>query len=161
MIDIDELAKELATDEGERLFVYDDATGKPIRPGTLVKGHPTIGVGRCLDTHGISQSEARLLNGNDIHDVQLDLFANLPWFYRLDSVRQTQVANMAFALGSHGFLGFHGMLTYLEAAATASDDVTRLTSYVKAANEVLASAWAKQVGARATRIAERLRTGVA
>ena len=47
--DVVTMAAELVGDEAMRLFVYDDATGLPIEPGSTCKGHPTIGVGRGLD----------------------------------------------------------------------------------------------------------------
>lgn len=55
----------LMGEEGKRNFVYDDATGHAIGPGTHCVGHPTIGVGRALDVHGISMSEGQLLNAHD------------------------------------------------------------------------------------------------
>jgi len=45
--------------EGIRLFVYDDATGKPITAGSICQGNPTIGIGRELSKTGISESEAK------------------------------------------------------------------------------------------------------
>ena len=46
---------ELGADEGIRMLVYDDATGRPIGPGTLVRGHPTIGIGTDSDLKGYDQ----------------------------------------------------------------------------------------------------------
>ncbi|MGH9896860.1 MAG: hypothetical protein ACREA0_33645 [bacterium] len=43
MIDLETL---LARHEDVRPFAYDDATRKPVRPGTTVRGKITIGVGR-------------------------------------------------------------------------------------------------------------------
>lgn len=148
MIDVDELAADLLTDEGERLYVYDDATGQPLRPGMMLKGHPTIGRGRCLDTHGISRDEAIYLNKDDIHGVSDQLFAGLPWFASLDSVRQTALAEMAFNLGFHGLCGFHDTLALISTG-----------KYEAAADEMLKSHWASEVGARAHRLAEIIRTG--
>lgn len=59
----------LRAEEGLRLTVYDDATGKPIKPGTLVKGHPTIGIGRALDVNGITEAEAEYLKANDVAKI--------------------------------------------------------------------------------------------
>ena len=41
----------LTDEEALRFVVYDDATGRPIVPGTHVIGHPSIGIGRALDVH--------------------------------------------------------------------------------------------------------------
>jgi GH24 family phage-related lysozyme (muramidase) len=39
----------LKAEEGVRTTAYDDATGKPLRPGVTPKGHPTVGIGFNLD----------------------------------------------------------------------------------------------------------------
>lgn len=39
----DALTTQIKADEGLRLAVYDDATGKPIVAGSRVIGNPTIG----------------------------------------------------------------------------------------------------------------------
>ena len=149
MIDKDELAAELTNDEALKLYVYDDATGLPIRPGTLVKGHPSIGIGRCLDMKGLTRAESIFLNGDDIDEVEKQLNAGLPWFAALDSVRQTALGNMTFNLGFHGLLGFHDALALIASK-----------QYEAAADAMLASHWATQTGARAKRIAEMIRTGL-
>lgn len=66
MINKTALILELTGEEGKRRFVYDDATGAPLSPGVLCKGHPTVGIGRALDVHGISVVEGQLLRANDI-----------------------------------------------------------------------------------------------
>ena len=73
MIDRELITCELTRDEGQLLTVYDDATGAAIKPGTSVKGHPTIGIGRALDVHGISAAEAAYLLGNDIDGIVAQL----------------------------------------------------------------------------------------
>ena len=147
-MDLGALADDLIEDESVRLVVYDDATGLPLRPGMMLKGHPSIGVGRALDTHGLSRDEVRMLLHNDIVEVTDELHENLPWLERLDDLRQRVIAQMAFNLGFHGLLGFHGMLTSLERE-----------EYFSAAQQMLQSKWANQVGDRAKRLAERMRTG--
>jgi GH24 family phage-related lysozyme (muramidase) len=59
------LSQMLEREEGLRTLVYDDATGKPIGPGSVVQGHPTIGIGRALDVNGITAVEADFLLEND------------------------------------------------------------------------------------------------
>jgi hypothetical protein len=46
---------DLIVDEPLKLYVYDDATVMPLRPGYLLKSRLTIGIGRALDVHGISK----------------------------------------------------------------------------------------------------------
>jgi lysozyme len=147
-IDLDELTAELIGDESIRRTVYDDATGLPLHPGMVCKGHPTIGVGRALDVHGLSPEEIKFLLRNDATEVSEQLFRALPWFEDLEGPRQCAIANMAFNLGVTGLLGFHDTLSLIAAK-----------NYDGAASAMLASKWAGQVGARAKRIAEQIKTG--
>jgi len=135
--------------EGSRLTVYDDATGKPIVPGYTVIGHPTIGVGRCLDTHGISAEEEQTLYQNDKQAVYAALGSALSWFGTLDTVRQAVIASMAFQLGIGGLLQFHNTLTYVQNG-----------NYAEAASNMLSSLWAQQTPARAKMLASVMTTGV-
>ena len=148
MIDLNELTADLASDESSRRVVYDDATGLPLKPGMLLKGHPTIGVGRALDVNGLSQDEIAYLLKNDMTRISELLFEQLPWLIKFDSVRQSAVIEMAFNVGVHGLLGFHDTLSLIAAG-----------NYDAAAEAMLASKWALQVGARARRLAEMIRSG--
>lgn len=149
-IDLDSLAEDLLADEDIRLHVYDDATGEPLHPGMTLKGHPTIGIGRALDTNGISREEAQMLLRDDMIRCTDDLLRALPWIDDLNPVRQRVLANMAFNLGTAGLLQFHAALTLCQKG-----------DYTGAANEMLKSQWAKQVGDRAIRLSNRMRMGVA
>lgn len=146
---MDELTRDLEADEGVRLFVYDDATGQPIVPGTLVKGHPTIGIGRALDVHGITLEEAMGFLQSDLQADGDALGTALPWMRTLDPARGEVLLEMAFNMGVKGLLAFKNTLADVQAG-----------NYDKAADEMLASLWAKQVGARAQRLATQMRTGV-
>ena len=73
----------------------------------------------------------------------------LPWAQGLDEVRHAALVNMTFNLGIGRLCGF----TKFIAALRASDWKT-------ARNEMLDSQWAKQVGARAQRLAIQIETGV-
>jgi lysozyme len=61
---------------------------------------------------------------------------------------QEVLANMCFNLGLTGLLGFRQTLALLQAGR-----------YGEAAAEMLRSAWAGQVGARAERLAQKLKEG--
>lgn len=148
--DREALVAELKRDEALKLFVYDDATGLPIRPGTVVRGHPTIGIGRCLDLHGISNDEALYLVNDDIDEVVTQLYSEMPFFHAVDPIRQAVLMNMAFNMGIDHLLGFKTTLTCIQCG-----------DYARAASQMLASVWAKEVGARAKRLAETMRTGIA
>lgn len=141
------LTKELERDEGVRLKPYKDTVGKL-----------SIGVGRNLSDKGISLEEAHVLLTNDVkeHIALLDKY--LPWWRQMNEVRQRALANMAFNLGvgpspeqpKGKLLTFKNTL-----AAMARGD------YESAARGMKASLWARQVGERAKRLVEMMKSGVA
>lgn len=138
----------LLAEEGSRLAVYDDATGLPIRPGTKVLGHPTIGVGRALDTNGITGEEAEYLLGNDVEHVCVQLDRALPWWSGISVNRRAVLAGMAFQMGIAGLLGFRNTLAMMQAG-----------DFSGAARGMLASKWATQTPARARRMAAMMEQG--
>jgi lysozyme len=134
-------------DEGCMLVVYDDATGLPIKAGTLVKGNPTIGYGRLLCAPGgISNAEAVFLFGTDWAKAEAAA-KTLPCYSRLNAVRQGVLIEMVFQLGIGGVRKFARML-----------DCLNRSDYDRAANEMLDSAWAKQTPTRAQRLADLMRS---
>lgn len=142
--------KELLTeDEDVRLRVYDDKTGRPLKPGDTLQGHPTIGVGRALDVNGISPAEASILLDNDIAKVTKLAVANLPWFQKLTENRQNVILSMIFNMGLEGFLEFKDM-----------NESLKFGLYPEAAAEMLDSKWARdQVRERAHRLSQMMRDG--
>lgn len=132
-----ELTKQLERDEGLRLKPYKCSAGKL-----------TIGIGRNLDDRGITEVEALSLLRNDIDIVEAEL-TKLPIYHKLDAVRQTVLANLAFNLGTPGLLKFRKMWIALDQG-----------DFQTAANEMLNSTWAQQVGIRAARLSKMMREGV-
>ena len=108
----------------------------------------TIGWGRNLTDVGISRKEAEILLDTDIATARLHA-SIFEWFDELDEVRQAVVIDMLFNLGPNKFRGFKGTIRALEGRA-----------FTSAADRMLDSLWAKQVGKRAKRLAEMMRTGV-
>ena len=111
----------------------------------------TIGVGRLIDQRKggkLSDAEIDYLLLNDVARFKVELDARLPWWRELDEVRQRVLVNMAFNLGVGGLLGFRSTLAAVKARRWAD-----------AARGMLASKWASQVGKRAERLAEMMRTG--
>jgi len=149
-MDRDALTSELITDEGIRLYAYDDASGMALKPGIMCKGHPTIGIGRALDVNGITQEEAKYLLSNDIDRVQSELETAFPWFTGLPELPQRVLANMCFNMGLGHLQTFKEMLGYVESGA-----------YAAAATAMEDSLWAKQVGQRAVRLANMMRGATA
>lgn len=125
------LARQLITDEGLRLKPYRCPAGKL-----------TIGVGRNLDDRGITEAEAMGLLDNDIKDFWARIITQLPWALLAPEPVQEVLVNMAFNLGVQGLLGFKKTLAHLQAG-----------EYELAEMEMLSSEWARQVGARANRLA--------
>lgn len=139
VFDLPTLVAELKRDEGVRLKPYTDTVGKL-----------TIGVGRNLSDVGITDAESTVLLQNDIQRTVAALDASLPWWRNLNPVRQRVLINMAFNMGMVGLLTFKNTLAAMQSG-----------SYAAAAAGMLASKWATQVGARADRLAEMMRTGAA
>ena|ERR1700690_1387845 len=134
--------------EGSRLTVYDDATGKPIVPGSVVKGHPTIGIGRALDVNGLTPEEEEYLYQNDKDKAVLAVARALPWVNQLDQVRAGVLTAMAFQMGIGGLLEFTQFLLCLKNG-----------EYEAAAADMLDSLWARQTPARAQQYAQVMRSG--
>lgn len=133
----DMLAAELVRDEDIRLKPYRD-----------IRGKLTIGVGRNLDDEGITREEAMMLLRNDIAGRLGDLDRHIPWWRRLDEVRQLVLADMCFNLGIERLLGFRKMLAALQ-----------LGDFETAAEEMAASQWDHEVKDRAVRLVAMMRTG--
>lgn len=110
-------------------------------------GKATIGVGRNLDDVGITQDEALYLLRNDIRRVQREL-AGFTWFSELSQNRRNAITDMCFNLGLSRFLQFKSMLSALDAG-----------DFNKAADAMLDSRWAVQVGQRAKTLASMMRAG--
>ena len=130
------LEDQLIRHEGMRLDMYKDTVDVW-----------TIGIGRNLEDVGLrSEAEAKFLLRSDISAVQKELRERLPWFEDLDPDRQQVLTNMAFNLGVTGLIRFSKTLSYVESGL-----------YEQAADELLRSRWADQVGKRATELSQRMK----
>jgi len=135
---MDRIKEQLVRHEGLRLKPYRCTAGKL-----------TIGIGRNLDDCGISQSEAYVMLINDIMNCEKQLQSKIPDIYNgLDEVRKSVLLNMCFNLGISGLLGFKNTLEF-----------TKAGDWERAANNMLVSRWAKQVGRRAIELSELMRKG--
>lgn len=148
------LAEELERDEGIRLNPHMDT-----------KGRLTIGIGRNLDdnpltadereyvghdggTEPITREQALFLLSSDIRRIGQELDRVMPWWRNLDEIRKRVLLNMAFNLGVQRLLKFTETLRWV-----------KQEHYSAAACCILQSVWANQVGKRADRLAEMMRTG--
>ena len=141
------LSDQLRRDEGERPRPYKDDLG-----------NWTWGIGHNL-TNPLSHLVIDLLAKGDVEGAMLEclgediaaarggLTAVLPWYWALSDARRGVIENMAFNLGIGGLLGFRRMLAHCQAG-----------EWDAAARAMLDSKWAGQVGDRAGRLAEQMRT---
>lgn len=135
---LERIKEQLVRHEGLRLKPYRCSAGKL-----------TIGIGRNLDDCGISQTEAYVLLENDIRNCEKQLMDEIPEIYNaLDEIRKSVLLKLCFNLGIGGLLGFKYTLAFIAAG-----------DWEGAANGMLASKWAKQVGRRAIELSELMRKG--
>lgn len=126
----------LVQEEGYSQFPYPDS-----------EGILTIGIGRNLESNGISMSEALTMLDNDVKESIDFLNEHFAYFKNLEPIRQIVLIDMAFNLKNR-LLGFIQTLAAIQAG-----------NYQLAAQEMLNSKWAKQVGRRAVRLAKMMETG--
>lgn len=111
-------------------------------------GFWTIGVGRNLEANPLSDDEIALILDNDIDRARTaanEIFG-ATWFEQQEEHRQLGIINLIFNLGKSGFMQFKKAI----GAMLRGDWDT-------AANEILDSRYAEQVGERAERVAKLLR----
>jgi lysozyme len=137
MANLNKLVDMLVQHEGMREKPYEDTTG-----------HLTIGVGRNLDSIGLSHDEIYYMLKNDIRRCEEELTNAFRWFKYLDDVRQHAMINLCFNLGITRLRKFKKALAAME-----TDD------FEEAADEFLDSKWAQQVGSRAMDVTYLIRFG--
>jgi len=128
----------LMGDEGFRSRLYRDSVGKW-----------TGGYGHNFDDNPLTLDDAKYFLVNDIDRASTQLDAKLPWWRTLDDVRQGVLLNMCFNMGILRLMGFQRTLMAIQNG-----------NFETAAQEMLDSRWAQQVGQRAIRLAQEMKTGV-
>lgn len=154
--DRDKLEFELSRDEGKRLKAYRDTKGKwTIGTGHNLSDCGTAPLTRTLQdvlANGINEVEHDLLFDHDINLAENDLDRKLPWWRSLDPVRQRVMLNMCFNMGignkDRGLLSFVNTLGMIERK-----------EFSRAADAMLKSKWAREVGMRANRLSDMMRNG--
>lgn len=111
-------------------------------------GALTIGYGHNLDARGISIEVAELLLKQDLEIAEKEVKNACIWWPKLDDARFCVLVEMCFNLGISRLVGFKKMLSAVEAG-----------DYKTAAQEMLASKWAVQVGRRAVELAKIMEKG--
>lgn len=97
----------------------------------------------------ISPAGAKFLLAQAVQNVEAQCAITFKWWRALDEVRRDALVNLCFNIGMTRLLGFRRMLEAFNAR-----------NFEHAADELLNSRYAKQVGARARRLAHMIRTGV-
>ena len=124
--------------------------GFSAHPYRCPAGKLTIGYGRNIEENGISKSEAEFLLNNDISGCVLDLISlGLLKGQNFISPRDTVLIDMLYNLGLTKFLMFKKMI-----------QAVRNNDWERAADEIMNSRYASQVGLRAVRNEVMMRTGI-
>jgi lysozyme len=134
------LIPDIERDEGCRLTAYQDSVGV----WTVGYGHAYVQPGTVW-TQATADAQLRA----DVATAETGLDIHLPWWRTLDDIRQDCLVNQAFNLGVDGLVKF---TTYLE--------LVKAGNYAAASQDEMHTFWAKQVGDRATRLAQQMLTGV-
>jgi len=114
-------------------------------------GFLTVGYGYNLDSlmeDGISEKEAVSLLETRVSIIREEAARKIPGWDKLLDARQDVIIDMIYNMGITRFFGFKRMLSALEAQ-----------DYDSAADEMLDSRWAEQVGGRALELSEMMRLG--
>ena len=132
----------LALHEGRVPHAYQDSLG-----------FWTIGIGHLIDKRKGGRLPDHIIDALFDHDLQHHMDALPAWVWDLDDVRAAVIVDMCFNLGPEPFDGdqvkdwpiFVGQV--------------RAGKYAEAAKNMRSTLWAKQVGARAERLAKMMETG--
>jgi len=115
------------------------------------EGYWTLGIGRNIDPEngiGLSDDEVDYLLLNDINRVVKELEGQFNWFSSLNEARRDAMIDMCFNLGLPRLKGF-------VKALAAMQDKNYEVAYV----EFMDSRWSRQVGQRANRLCNMIRSG--
>ena len=144
-MNIEQLRKELEVDEGVKYEIYNDHLG-----------YPTFGIGHLVRDNdpengepvGTHVSEDRVIEAfnKDVETVLNDCTILYGDFSDLPEEAQLIIANMMFNLGRPRLSKFKGMKSGVDSR-----------DWNKAADEMVDSAWYRQVPNRAERLVERMR----
>jgi lysozyme len=129
--------------------------GLRLEPYRDTLGHLTVGYGHLIDERcekvpaSLTEQQAEALFIDDFRRTSYRCELLIPGWDDLDEVRQAVLLSMAFNLGIRGLLKFQRFLEEMH-----------LQHWERAADEMLRSLWAGQVGNRATELADMMRSGM-
>ena len=129
----------------EQLKIHE---GVKLKPYKCTAGKLTIGVGKNIEDNGITLEEAEYLLQNDIAEARSQLLHAFPWMGELNDARISAMINFTFNVGIGTVKKFKNTLSCMQSG-----------EWDKAADEMMDSRWARQVGNRAIEVTEQIRTG--
>jgi len=128
--------REGSVKEGSRHILYQCPANKT-----------TIGYGYNLEDNGIDEATAQYLLNKCLVDVLVMLESNVSYFDDLDEVRKSVLTDMCFNMGWPTLSRFKNMFAAIESG-----------NYEEAANQMVDSAWYRQVGVRSKILVEMMRS---
>ena len=124
-----------------------DFEGLVLKSYVCPTGYTSVGVGRNLETNGITEEEAMYLLNNDIKTVIKKLDKHWITWRKLPITAQYVCIDLVFNMGVNSFMSFRKTRAYME-----------MGDFEKAGIELLNSKYAEQVGRRAIFNSEQLKS---
>jgi len=124
-----------------------DFEGLVLKAYVCPTGYISVGVGRNLETNGITEEEAMYLLNNDIADVIGKLDKHWIAWRKLPITAQYVCIDLVFNMGINSFMSFRMTRAHME-----------MGDFEKAGIELLNSKYAKQVGRRGIFNSEQLKS---
>jgi len=135
-MDMVRLRETITRHEGSRLDMYQDTLGIW-----------TIGVGHNIQEKGISPKVMEIMLEEDLEEAISELKRSVSFFSKMPEQVQEALVNLSFNMGIPRLMQFRKTLAYL-----------RDGEFASAADELLDSRYAEQVGHRALEVADMIRT---
>jgi len=120
--------------------------GMELKPYRDSLGILTIGIGHNLE-NGLNEKIINLIFEDDMLSVVADC-EKFDWYAGLNKARQSVIENMIFNIGYGRFRGFKNTIDFIAK-----------NQFNHAAEEMLDSKWAGQVGNRAIELSQIMRSG--
>ena len=139
----------MRVDKGKLIDMLILHEGLELKPYQCTADKTTIGVGRNLQDVGITEDEAKYLLQNDIDRILKEV-EHWSFLEKLNEPRQAVILDMVFNMGVTRF----NANTWVKTFAAIQDE-----DFDEAANQMLDSKWANQVGQRAIRLSQMMRKG--
>lgn len=144
----EQLLADLIDQEGFRAVLYDDATGKKLSKGSIIRGNPTLAVGWNVAGRPCTQDLANIITRYFITQTWNEIVHALPWVANLPEPQSRALCNLAYNMGVPVLLTFKTFLSLMQ-----------LGHYDQAADDLGTTLWFRQVGSRGPKIQALIREG--